>query len=90
MDLISLREGFDAVVPCPAQQAETLHALYHRNCLPLIEAQIAQGDMQISRLYAHLHVRFVVDKEIREFDPSLRSFMNANTPGELAAIEALL
>jgi molybdopterin-guanine dinucleotide biosynthesis protein A len=88
--LISLGDGYDAVVPCPAQQTEPLHAIYHRNCLPVIEAQIKQGDMQISLLYASLNVRFVTDAEIREIDPELRSFTNANTPDELAAIEALL
>lgn len=88
--LIELRDGFDAIVPLPRQQPEPLHALYHRDCLPVIEAQIQQGDMQISRLYAQLNVCFVTDSEIREFDPSLRSFVNANTPEELAAIEALL
>jgi molybdopterin-guanine dinucleotide biosynthesis protein A len=88
--LISLRDGFDAVVPCPSQQPEPLHAIYHRNCLPVIEAQLEQGDMQISRLYSRLNTRFVADSEIREFDPDLRSFTNANTPEELVAIEALL
>jgi molybdenum cofactor guanylyltransferase len=58
--------------------------------LPVIEAQIKAGDMQISHLYTHLNMRFVGDAEIREIDPGLRSFVNANTPEELAAIEVLL
>ena len=88
--LISLRDGFDAVVPCPANQAEPLHTVYHRSCLPVIEGQIMQGNMQISRLYGRLNTRFVTDAEVRDYDPNLRSFMNANTPDELAAIEVLL
>jgi molybdopterin-guanine dinucleotide biosynthesis protein A len=88
--LITLRGGFNTVVPYPKQRPEPLHAVYHRSCLPQIEAQIQQGDKQISHLYDHLRVRNVPDSDIRVHDPHLRSFMNANTPAELAAIEALL
>ncbi len=88
--LIALRPDQDVVVPRLADRAEPLHALYHRDCLPAMEAQIAQGDMQISRLYAGLRVRYVEEAEIRRFDPDLHSFTNANTPEELAALEALL
>ncbi len=88
--LIELRQGCDGVVPLPAQRAEPLHAVYHRDCLAHIEAQAQQGELQISRLYAGLHIRYLLDSEIRAFDPDLRSFLNANTPDELAAIEARL
>jgi molybdopterin-guanine dinucleotide biosynthesis protein A len=88
--LITLRDRFDAVVPCPAQRPEPLHALYHQDCLTAIDSQITQGDMQIARLYVNLRVRYVSDAEIRAFDPDLQSFTNANTPEDMAAIESLL
>lgn len=88
--LITLRQGHDAVVPMPAGRAEPLHALYHRRCLHVMERQLQNGEMHITRLYQHLNVRYMTEDEIRVFDPDLRSFTNANTPQELAAIEALL
>ncbi|MBZ0301159.1 MAG: molybdenum cofactor guanylyltransferase [Anaerolineae bacterium] len=88
--LITLREGVDAVVPRIRQRPESLHAVYHHRCLAAIESQIEREEMRISRLFDNLRVRYVSEAEVRSFDPDLRSFANANTPEELAAIESLL
>lgn len=75
-------ERWDAVVPYVEGYAQTLHALYHKRCLPAIEAQLASGERKVSRFFSAVRVRSINEDEIRSYDPTLRSFMNVNTPTE--------
>ncbi len=84
--LIDQRAGYDAVVPCNAGNFECLHAVYHRCCLPLFERQITEGNLRISDLYAHLKARLITPEEVTRFDPEHRSFMNLNTPHDVACV----
>ncbi len=65
---------------------EPLHALYHKNCLPAIEAAIRDGHRCAFSFYDQVRVRYVVPSEIAHLDAGLRSFRNANTPTEWRAM----
>ena len=69
-----------------------MHALYHRNCLPVMESLIKARDFKIHRLADHpaLRVRVVMPEELRRLDLQERSFYNVNTPADLAAARSLL
>jgi molybdopterin-guanine dinucleotide biosynthesis protein A len=71
---------------------QPMHALYHRNCLPIMEGLIQAKDFKIHRLADHpaLRVRVVTPEELRPLDPQARSFINVNTPDDLAAARSLL
>ena len=81
--LAGFREGFDVVVPTFSGKFEALHALYNQNCLPEIERLIHAGVYQTIRLFQSVSVRYVEEREIRRFDPELKSFSNINKPEEL-------
>lgn len=81
--LLALRDGFDAVVPVVEEQAQGLHALYHRRCLEPIRAMLDGGDLRIANLFDRVQTRRVEESELRVIDPDLRSFVNVNTPDEL-------
>ena len=49
--LLSLREGYDVVLPRHGGYTQQLHAAYSTNCLPHIEAQLAKGDYKIDRSF---------------------------------------
>jgi molybdopterin-guanine dinucleotide biosynthesis protein A len=68
-----------------------MHALYHRNCLPVMESLIHAQDFRIYRLADHpaLRVRVVTPDELSQLDPEGRSFYNVNTPADLAAARSL-
>ncbi len=68
-----------------------MHALYHRNCLPVMESLIHAQDFKIYRLADHpaLRVRVVTPDELSQLDPEGRSFYNVNTPADLAAARSL-
>lgn len=83
-------ERWDAVVPVVDDYPEPLHALYHRRCLPAILACLAADERRATAFLRAVRVRYVHESELRQFDPALHSFLNANTPDEWAQALALL
>ncbi|MBX3053776.1 MAG: molybdenum cofactor guanylyltransferase [Caldilineaceae bacterium] len=64
---------------------QPLHALYHRRCLPAVQSALQAGKRRMDSFLADVRVRSVAEDALRPFDPSLRSFVNVNTPQEWAA-----
>ena len=85
--LIGLRQGYDVIVPRINGFPETLHAIYHKNCLGPMREQIEGDRLKIVGFYGQVRVRLVEEAEVKRFDPDLRSFVNVNTPEELAEIQ---
>jgi molybdopterin-guanine dinucleotide biosynthesis protein A len=81
---------WDAVVPVVGGYEEPLHALYHRRCLPAVQARLARGERRVISFMPDVRTRIVGEAELRSFDPDLRSFTNANTPEEWQAVLRLL
>lgn len=69
---------------------QTLHAIYSRNCLAAIERQLKSGNRQVVGFYANVMVRAIEEPMLRQFDPELHSFFNANTPAALAEARRIL
>ena len=87
--LVTLSNGFDAVVPQVDGRPQGLHAIYHKACLPPMLRALQQDRLKISTFLAEIHVRFVEEAEVRRFDPELRSFVNLNTTEELHHVEII-
>jgi molybdopterin-guanine dinucleotide biosynthesis protein A len=85
----ALVEGVDAVVPHHGGEYEPLHAVYTPACLDPIRRCLARGDRNTAFL-RDVRVRVVEVEEIRRFDPSLRSFINVNTPEDYARIQRMI
>lgn len=83
--LASLDPDADAVVPRMEGQPEPLHAVYARASLPVMQEQLAAGDLRVANFLARVRVRYVEEPELRAVDPDLRSFFNINTPADLEA-----
>lgn len=88
--MLDLRSGVHSVVPYIAGNYESLHAIYHQSCLPVMREQLEHGQLRISHIYACLQVRLVTVAEIERFDPDQRSFANLNTPDDVAHIQKWL
>ncbi|MCY4415215.1 MAG: molybdenum cofactor guanylyltransferase [Chloroflexi bacterium] len=78
------RSGVDAVVPVRGGRPEPIHALYSRRCLPAIHDRLLAGELKISGFYDRVTVRYLLDDELKRFDPELWSFFNINRPEDLA------
>jgi len=79
-------DQWDAIVPIVDNYPEALHSLYHRRCLPAIEARLAAGERRAISFLPDVRVRYVKEDELRRHDPLLHSFLNANTPEEWAQV----
>jgi molybdopterin-guanine dinucleotide biosynthesis protein A len=85
--MISLRQEADIIVPRWSEFPEPLHAIYHKVCLPPIEANLQAKRLKIIRFYDEVSVRYVEREEIKQFDDDGRSFANINTPQDLRKLE---
>jgi molybdopterin-guanine dinucleotide biosynthesis protein A len=70
----------DVVVPHWQGRFQPLHAVYRRSVLPLLEGQLARGEMRPVYLFDKVRTRRIDEDEIRLFDPEGSSFFNMNTP----------
>ena len=84
--MIAQARGYDLVVPVSANGFESLHAIYSRRCLPVIESQIERGELKVSLLFRKFKTREIPADEIRRFDPEGRLFANLNRPEDLKSI----
>jgi molybdenum cofactor guanylyltransferase len=80
--LLSLAEGWDAVVPGCGKDMEPLFAVYAKSCIPAIENLLRQDIRKVQRLFPLIRHRLVDPEAFRQFDPELRLFRNINTMQE--------
>ena len=84
--ICSLRDGYDAVVPCTANVYEPLFALYSKACLKPIKGLLESGECCAYAYFPQLRVRYLPYDELSRLDRDGRAFTNINTPEEFAAI----
>jgi molybdopterin-guanine dinucleotide biosynthesis protein A len=70
-------------------EAEPFRAIYSKACLDPIRQALEAGKLRMVSFLPEVKVRWVEEKEIRDFDPDLLTFKNCNTPEELEAVRAL-
>ncbi|MRR11055.1 formate dehydrogenase accessory sulfurtransferase FdhD, partial [bacterium] len=87
--LWDVREGVDVVVPLTDKGTEPLLALYRvEACLPAARATLESGRRRLVAMFPALNVREVPISQLEGLDPGLRSFVNVNTPEDLAEVRA--
>ena len=82
--LVSLRAGFDVVVPYWEGRYQPLLAVYSHTVVPLLAAQLERGELRPVYLFDKARTRRVEEDQIRRFDPDGASFFNMNTPADYA------
>jgi molybdopterin-guanine dinucleotide biosynthesis protein A len=87
--LVTLAEGFDAVVPLLGDEPQPLHAVYAAASRDAAADQLRTGDLKLARFLGRLRVRFVPEADLKGVDPELRSFFNINTPADLELARAV-
>jgi molybdopterin-guanine dinucleotide biosynthesis protein A len=87
--------GYDALVPHWPQpndpdHNEPLHAVYSRTCLPILQKALEQGTRRVRDVLPLLRVAYLAPEEIARHDSQGLSFLNINTPADLARAWATL
>ena len=88
--LLDSASGFDAVIPKIGDKIEPLHAVYSKNCIPILEEQIGKDRLKISDLFSEINVRYVEAGEIEKYDPLHLSLYNINSEGDLKRAKAII
>lgn len=86
--LMDLSAGFDIVIPRVEDGWEPLHAVYSQKCLPFMQKLLIENNLRIIDFFDKVRKREIPPEEIRQYDPRLLSFLNLNTPDDLARIQA--
>jgi molybdopterin-guanine dinucleotide biosynthesis protein A len=81
--------GAAAVVPRVGGRAEPLLARWTAACLPVIEARLAAGQRAVHDVFDLVATSWLDEPALRAVDPTLRSFLNVNTPEDLERARAL-
>lgn len=80
--LYSLISGYDIVATRSQKGIHPLFAFYHKNCLNIIERNLAVEKRRIVDIYPDCRVRYVEMAELAEQGLAGHSFINVNTPEE--------
>lgn len=80
--MISITESNDLVAYKNKNELEPLHAIYSRNCLPVLK-EIMQNNQRIYELLNRVKVRNLSSAELNRYDPEHISFFNVNTEADL-------
>jgi molybdopterin-guanine dinucleotide biosynthesis protein A len=88
--LLDSASGFDAVIPRIGDKIEPLHAVYSKNCIPILDEHISKGKLKISDLFDEINVRYVEAGEIERYDPQHLSLFNINSEADLKRAKAII
>jgi molybdopterin-guanine dinucleotide biosynthesis protein A len=83
--LLQYRQAVEAVIPRTSAGYEPVFALYHKNCLPQMEAMLQQDQFRIYDFYQRIPIRYLEPPDLP--DGWQRSLININTPEQLTKIE---
>jgi len=72
------------LVPMVHDVAQVMLAVYPRTSISLIGDRLREGRRDPRSLLTVAKVRYIEEAQLRVYDPQLRSFVNVNTPQELA------
>jgi len=82
--LAETHRDIDILCGQPGSALEPFPGLYRRTCLPVINAMLAGGTRSVQDLLARVRVDVLSLQRVRRWDPELLSYLNVNTPDDLA------
>lgn len=88
--MLSLADGYDAVIPRADGRLQPLHAVYRRRCARALDAMVARGERRVGAIADAVNARIVSEAEYRGADPGALSCFNINTPEDYARAARLI
>ncbi|OGO51946.1 MAG: hypothetical protein A2148_04680 [Chloroflexi bacterium RBG_16_68_14] len=86
------RDDVEVIVGRPGDLLEPLPGLYRRTCLRAVEEALARPgrERSLGELLSSLRVQAVPKEALRRWDAELLSYVNVNTPADLARARAIV
>jgi molybdenum cofactor guanylyltransferase len=88
--MLSLADGYDAVIPRVDERLQPLHAVYRRRCAGALDAMLARSEHRLGAIADAVNARIVSEAEYRGADPDALSCFNINTPEDYARAARLI
>jgi molybdopterin-guanine dinucleotide biosynthesis protein A len=85
-----IRACCDAVIPVWNNHPQVLHGLYSKSLLPAFHNGLNEEQYKITDWLEEAEVCYLLEDEIRRYDPSGLSFRNINTPDDYKSLESHL
>ena len=85
--MITISKNYDVVIPHLDDGYHPLHAIYSKRCMKSIEKLIRENKLKIIDFFEKVKVHEVTSDDLTILDPALNSFLNINTPEDLARIK---
>jgi molybdopterin-guanine dinucleotide biosynthesis protein A len=89
VQLSNFRAAHQAVIPVVGEYAQPLAAFYARSCLPALQHSLESGNKSLIKALNALDVCYVAEDELLKFDPLLRSFIDLDTPQDVALAKGM-
>lgn len=80
----------DVLVPKVKGRLNPLHAIYSRNCVPVIKAKIEQGHFSMRSILPELRVRYLEEEEIKSVCQPEIALFNLNTDQDVEEARRLV
>jgi len=84
------RDDHDMVVPFVGGSLQPLAAFYSKSCVPCMQSQLERGDRSLKSLIRKLDASIFTEGECKRYDPDLRSFLDLDTPEDVARVRSLI
>ena len=80
----------DVVIPQSFNGLEPLHAVYRRDtCLPFVQEALFQNKQRLISWFDQVNIQIISPDEVATYDPDGTTFLNINTPEDLARAELI-
>ncbi len=84
--LIDQIDKYDIIVPKLSDGFQPLHAIYSKNCLPVIKRHLLADKIKVISFYKEMRLLSISEEKIRPFNKDGYLFLNINTPKDLESI----
>ena len=85
-----IEQKIDIIMPETANGFEPLCAIYSKRCLKPAEDHLKANKVKIQWAFRSNRIKNIPENQLRTVDPELRSFLNINTPEDLARAEEMV
>lgn len=81
---------YDVIVPRVEGYPQGLHALYNQSCRETIKNDLEADRLKVIGFYNKVRTRYLDEPDCAPYVPHEHTFININTPDDLATVRALL
>ncbi|MBC8385043.1 MAG: molybdenum cofactor guanylyltransferase [Candidatus Cloacimonetes bacterium] len=85
--MLDLESDYDVLIPKTKSGYEPMHAVYSKNCLPVIFDHLESDRLKILNFFQKVEVQELSENDLTKIDDNiLHSFFNINTKDEYASV----